>query len=108
MQVPESEVASDLGFKNIYDYRCWQTIQGFKISELEHELIIAKDNADQFKWVGKRMQIVLEKLKHYLLNTPQTYDTEPSIFKLLLAIDVVCGTGVDWNNLIKPWFDNVK
>ncbi len=87
-----------------FEFKRWQMDQGHRITELEAELRSVKNDADQFKWIGKRMQVVLEKLKDYLLKTTQNEETEPSVFLLLLAIDVVNGKAADWNNVLKTWF----
>ena len=102
--VSEEEVATDLGFKDILEFRRWQTDQGYKIAELEHELRITKDDARNFRYAGMRMQKVLEKIEPVLIKLEgENIQTDPPLSKLLLAIGVVCGRGVDWDHVLKDW-----
>lgn len=99
--VPEEEVATDLGFKDAYELRRWQTDCGNKVIELEHALRQAKDEAKGFRWVGMRQQKVLEKCDYFLASLEACGDD--SLGKLRLAIAVVTGKGVDWDHVLKDW-----
>lgn len=103
----EEEVAVDLGFKDVFEFRRWQTKEGEKVWDLEVKLKTAESDRDQFWWTGRRMELVLEKVKVYL----EDYDHGPTTEEqkerklLLLAIEVVCGRGVDWNHDLRGWLD---
>lgn len=100
--VSEEAVAADLGFASVHDMRRWNTELGVKVSELEAKLREVQGDADRFKWHGQRMQKVLEMASEYLRcygNCVPPCSKE----KLMLAIAVVCGKGVDWNHELDDW-----
>ncbi len=94
--VTEAEVAADLGFADVFEMRRWDTEMGQKVAELERQLRIAESDRDNFRWHGKRMQVVLERLAESGLVT------DPD---LKLAIGVVLNKEVDWQQRLKGWFD---
>lgn len=101
----EEEVAKGLGFFNVFEFRRWQQDCGRQVSELEHALRQAKDEASRFQWHLRRDNIILEKALQYIEAQPQTEETK----KLLLGIGVVLGNKsvVDWDHVLKDWFDQI-
>lgn len=97
--VPEEEVAKHLGFTDVFELRRWQTELGHKFIELEYKLYQSKNNAENFKWYGLRQEKILDKIYDFLNKLEPTVEIE----KLKLAILVVCGKGVDWDNILKDW-----
>lgn len=119
--VSEEEVAKHLGFHTVEEYRRWNTELGKKAADLEYALLQAQQEAKRFRWHGKRMQAILEKITPVLegiLDDPggwpaSPYANEEYIKKLLLAINVVCGKQVskqaetvDWDHVLKDWLRN--
>lgn len=51
----EEEVAKGLGFNSVEEFRRWDTETGKKAAEAEHAARQAKDEADRFRWHGRRM-----------------------------------------------------
>jgi hypothetical protein len=94
--VTEAEVATDLGFADVHEFRKWQTECGQKVADVEQKLREAANDRDNFRWHGKRMQVVLERIAATGLIT------DPD---LRLAIGVVLGKEVDWEHKLKGWFD---
>lgn len=94
--VSEEHVALALGFKDVHEMRRWDTEQGQKVFELENKLHSAECDAQRFQWHGKRMMLVLEKVKEHLLG-----NTELTKEQLILAIGVVTGKAVDWGNTLR-------
>ena len=102
--VSEEEVATDLGFVNVTELRRWQTDLGTKVMELEHQLSQVQGDADRFKWHGRRMVVVFEKLDEALWGLQQGIPIPAdTLAKLRLAMAVVCGQGVDWDHVLKDW-----
>lgn len=95
--VSESEVANNLGFKDVTEFRRYQTEQGTKISELEFALKSAKRERDSFQWYLKRMMYLLNKCKEHIKDNT-----------LLFAINVEEGREVDWNNELKSFWENFE
>lgn len=90
--VSEEEVSKGLGFKDVTEFRRWQTIEGQRYWLLESKYKEKKRDADNFQWHIKRMQLVLNKVYDYLNG-----NEEISREDLMLAIKVVNGGGVDWD-----------
>jgi hypothetical protein len=110
MVVSESEVASDLGFKDVHDLRRWQTDLGHQVLELKHKLSIVYGDANGFRWHGRRMVVVLERVLTFLevLDRCGSIAVVPAeLHKLMLAVRVMCGKGVDWGNTLDDWFKDV-
>ena len=106
--VSEEEVAAGLGFKDVFDFRRWQTDLGHKVTELEYELRKSKDDGKTFRWHGMRMLVVLEKIKPVLIDLQNQKTPSPeTINKLLLATEVVCGRGVDWDHVLEDWWKDL-
>lgn len=101
--VPESEVATGLGFSSVEEFRRWQTDLGHKNLELEHQLKLAQDEARRFQWHGRRGLVVLEKAAEFLRKGCSGDEVDD----LLLGIAVVSGKGVDWDHKIDHWFKDV-
>lgn len=91
--VSEEEVALGLGFNNVHEMRRWDTEQGHKIFELENKLRTTESDAKNFQWHGKRMMLVLEKVKEHLMGEGDLSEAD-----LILAIGVVTGKEVDWGH----------
>lgn len=91
--VSEEEVALALGFKDVNEMRRWDTEQGQKVFELENKLRTSESDARNFQWHGRRMMLVLEKVKEHLMGEGNLSEAE-----LVLAIGVVTGKEVDWDN----------
>lgn len=102
--VSEEEVAKGLGFANVDEFKRWHTDIGREAEELKHSLRAAKSDAEHMRYGLKRTIIVLDKCKAFIT---ETYNNELDSFqrkdtdKLLLAIDVVKGQGVDWDYILK-------
>ena len=96
--VSEAEAAAGLGFADVFEFRRWQTEMGQKVADVEEKLRAAANDRDSFRWHGKRMQVVLEKVA----ALPSIPDD------IALAISVVLGKGVDWEHRLDGWFDTVK
>jgi hypothetical protein len=94
--VPESEVAADLGFADTHEFRRWQTDLGRKVAEREHELRQARDEARGYRWHGRRMQAVLERIETAMGAMM------PEDFRL--AIGVALNKAVDWEHRLEGWF----
>jgi len=104
--VSEEEVALDLGFTDVYEFRRWQTDQGYEIMNLQERLLTARSDANHFRWHGQRMLAVLERAGVVLERVGRMGMVgvdPPQLQKLLLAIKVVCGHGVDWDNVLDDW-----
>lgn len=100
--VSEEEVATALGFANVHELRRWQTDLGHKVKELEHQLSLTQGDARNFRRHGERMMRVLEKAEQTLIALSEEKEiTSDHMNRLLLAIRVVCGRGVDWNNEVE-------
>ena len=97
--VSEEEAAKGLGFADVTEFRRWQTDLGTKVSELEYALKQAEREIRGFQWHGLRMQRVLERLRD-LLKSGQSIPVNDA----LLAIGVVCGGAVDWDNEVTDWY----
>lgn len=107
--VSEAEVAAGLGFTNVHELRRWQTDLGHRVSELEAKVREVQGDADRFKWEGQRMQLVLEECTPVLRGLKhEEWRYLDAVPKLLLAISVVCGKGVDWNNELDDWLKRIK
>lgn len=91
--VSEEEVALGLGFKDVNEMHRWDTEQGQKIFELENKLRTTESDARNFQWHGKRMMLVLNKVKEHLMGEGNLSKEE-----LILAIGVVTGKEVDWDH----------
>ena len=100
--VSEEHVAGGLGFASVQEFRRWNTEQGREIGELKHSVKQAQEEADRFQWHVKRMMLVLEKCKEHIWHG--FHERE----KLLTAINVVNGTGVDWHHIASDWLDEIK
>jgi len=103
--VSEEEVATDLGFKDVFEMRRWSTEIGTRLTELESKNREMRQDVDRFKWHGERMIVVFDKVKVILdsLRDEQNMHVKKDIDKLLLAIEVVCGRGVDWEHELDNW-----
>ena len=100
--VSEEEVAGQLGFANVFEFRRWQTDIGNKLSEAERALYNSKQDAETFRWHGRRMQAVLEMIDDHLQNGTAVENKD----RILLAIGVVCGSAVDWDHVLdRSWFE---
>lgn len=112
--VSEEYVAKGLGFPDVNEFRRWQTELGKENAELKYALSQARDEAKRFQWAGLRQQAILEKAEEWIkqyretINVRDYPDTKPFLDKLLLAIGVVCGRGVDWENALKDWLDPIN
>lgn len=102
--VDEAEVAGDLGFADVHEFRRWQTELGGKVADLEHKLRSAINERDNYRWHGRRMQVVLEKIRESLITPGRPLHSDPLPSDLVLAIGVVLGKEVDWENRLKDWF----
>ncbi len=98
-EVTEAEVAADLGFADVFEMRRWETAMGQKVADLEEKLRTAESDRDNFRWHGRRMQVVLERIAESVL-----FD-DPD---LRLAIGVVLNKEVDWKYRLKGWFDDTS
>jgi hypothetical protein len=96
--VSEEEAAIGLGFDSVIDMRRWETEMGQMVSDLQWKLTMAERERDSFRWNGRRMQIVLEKIALFLEQLSDKPDD------LLLAIGVVTGKAVDWHHRLRDWF----
>ena len=128
VQVGESDVAKGLGFKDVYDFRRWQTEVGKENAELKHALSQAQDEARRFRWNGMRSNAILTRVKTFLEGVKAAIDAEDSrqlresvgwygdddhdplhLKKLLLAVRVVTGgsgaDSVDWKHELADWLD---
>lgn len=120
--VTEAEAATGLGFANVDGMRRWQTALGTENANLKYALSQAESDADRFRSAGMRGTAILERCKSFLTeikiaidagDTRQLkeavgwYDDEEPLHlkKLLLAIGVVCGSGVDWDHELRDWLD---
>jgi hypothetical protein len=118
--VSEEEVAKGLGFANVTEFRRWQTDLGHEVLELKHALRQMKDESEGFRWHGLRQRQILEECRKFLqgfevtgnILLPEIIQHPQSlrklIPKLILAINVVTGTGepgqnVDWNHELDDW-----
>lgn len=100
--VSEEEVAKGLGFANVYELRRWQTDTGHKLMEAEAKLREVEGDRNRFQWHGKRQQNLLERIDGMLADLQQ--GKQPTeLEKFRLAIAVVAGKGVDWNNTLQDW-----
>jgi len=99
--VSEQEVATDLGFADIDEFRRWQTEMISKVVELERKLKQAEDEWVRFQAVGKKMQRVLERARAFL-----ECDLDKLVPRddLLLAIRIVNGKAVDWEHRL-TWLE---
>lgn len=111
--VSEEEVAKGLGFNSVEELRRWDTELGRKNAELEYALSLAKQEAERFRWHGRRMQTVLEKVAPVLEGLEM--GDEEYTKKLLLAINVVSGKKVsqlaetvDWEHILKDWLEPIN
>jgi len=111
--VSEEEVAKHLGFNSVEELRRWDTELGKKASELEYALSCAKQEAERFRWHGRRMQAILEQVAPVLEGLEM--GDEEHTKKLLLAINVVCGKKVsqladtvDWGHILKDWLEPIN
>lgn len=102
--VSEEEVAQELGFDDVFAFRRWGTDAGREIEELKAKLREAEGDASNFRWHGRRMQAVLERVEQMLKQLPFT-ETSP-IADYLKAIAVVCGREADWGGVLRKagWF----
>ncbi len=98
-EVTEAEVAIDLGFADVHEMRRWETEMGQKVADLEEKLRTTESDRDNFRWHGKRMQVVLERIEEFV---DESGSLDPD---LSLAIGVVLGKVVDWEHRLKGWFD---
>jgi hypothetical protein len=100
--VSEEEVAKGLGFANVFELRRWQTEAGHKLAEAEAKLRGVEGDRDNFRWHGIRQQLLLERIDGMLADLQQ--GKQPvELNKFRLAIAVVAGKGVDWDNVLKDW-----
>lgn len=107
VRVSEEEAANILGFKDVDELNRWDTAQGQRVAELERKLHEAEGDRDQFLWAVRRMQAVLEMIRPVLVELhdyPPPEGTGQDLKKLILGIDVVCGTGVDWGKTLADWW----
>lgn len=111
--VSEEEVAKHLGFNSVEELRRWDTELGKKAADLEYALSQAKNEAERFRWHGRRMQAILEQVAPVLEGLEM--GDEAHINKLLLAINVVCGKQVsklaetvDWKHILKDWLEPIN
>jgi len=111
--VSEEEVAKGLGFNSVEELRRWDTELGRKNGELEYALSQAKQEAERFRWHGRRMQAVLEQVAPVLEGLEM--GDEELTKKLLLAINVVSGKQVsklaetvDWKHVLKDWLEPIN
>lgn len=100
--VEEADVCKDLGFLSIAEFRRWQTNIGYENEKLKYALNQEKDQSSRFQYHGLKMQKVLDKMKEFL----KSHESDEAK-KILLAIEVVSGRGVDWENSLKGWFEDV-
>ncbi len=98
--ITEAEAAVSLGFADVHEMHRWDTEMGQKVADLEQKLRTAESDRDNFRWHGKRMQVVLEKIAKHLKQSGSIDDPD-----ILLAIGVVTGKLVDWKNRLNGWFD---
>lgn len=103
--VSPEEVAAALGFGTVQDLRRWETELGQRAATLEVSLHAAKHDAENFKWHIERMLIVLNKTEEALLKLQQGNLDPKEVNKLLLAVRVVAGRGVDWEHTLKDWLE---
>jgi len=103
------EAAKDLGFKDVFELRRWQTEAGQKISELERQLSEAKRDAASFRWHLRRHGVVLEHARSFIEQQPGYFDPAMKQ-KLLFGIDVVVGGKgvVDWKHVLKDWLEPIN
>lgn len=99
--VSEAEAATGLGFKDVTEFRRWDTEMGHKVGELEYALKQARDERDRFQSTGRKMMAMLEKVDAVLEGIingtpPEDFDLK----RMRLAIQVVCGHAVDWNHIL--------
>lgn len=115
--VSEEEVAKHLGFNSVEELRRWNTELGKKAADLEYALSLAKQEAERFRWHGKRMQAILEQIAPVLeeVEKAHLWGDETYMKKLLLAINVVCGKQVsklvetvDWGHILKDWLEPIN
>jgi len=111
--VSEEEVAKGLGFNSVEELRRWDTELGRKNADLEYALSQAKNEAERFRWHGRRMQVVLEQVAPVLEGLEM--GDEEFTKKLLLAINVVSGKQVsklaetvDWKHILKDWLEPIN
>ena len=104
--VNEEEVASGLGFKDVFELRRWQTDVGHKVEELEYALRKSKNEGERFRYAGRRMGIVLKKIDGFLdeIKASLSENKCQELETLQLAIGVVFGGKVDWDHKLKDWF----
>lgn len=103
--VSEEEVAKGLGFANVFELRRWQTDAGHKLMDAEAKLREVEGDRDRFLWHGKRQMKLLERIDGMLAELQQ--GKQPTeLDKFRLAIAVVTGKGVDWDNILKDWLHN--
>lgn len=109
VEVSEAEVATGLGFADIYEFRRWQTEMGRKVSELEHALFVATNNRDNFRATGLNMVKVLTAIAA-TIDAGEPFGTGNRLAiisdDLRLAIDVVMGKQPDWGGKIRKWLSD--
>jgi hypothetical protein len=89
----------------VSEFRRWQTEIGNENSELKYALKQAKEEAKRFRYTGRKMQVVLEKIEPFLENINKGLGSSQGLLpELLLAIKVVCGKVPDWGNVFDEWF----
>jgi hypothetical protein len=103
--VPESEVAKDLGFASVEDFRRWQTVMASRVAELEYALKQSKDEAARFQTTGRKMAAVLGLAQSYLES--RLGDEPPRLGDLLLAIRVVLAKDADWGHRLEVTFPEI-
>jgi hypothetical protein len=111
--VSEEETAKHLGFNSVEELRRWDTETGRKAADLEYALSQAKQEAECFRWHGRRMQAILEQVAPVLEGLEMGDEEHRN--KLLLAINVVCGKQVsklaetvDWKHILKDWLEPIN
>jgi hypothetical protein len=97
--VSEEEVASDLGFTNVFELRRWSTEIGNKCLELEAKVREYKSDADRFKWHGERMVKALELIEPLLTEMlGMSLPAEKDVKKALDVLQIILGKKIDWDN----------
>ena len=100
----EEEVANGLGFATVEEFRRWDTETGRKAAEADFAKEEAKQEADRFRWAGRRMEVVLIKTEEFLTEIRKLVQGDAEkLDRLLLGIRVVRGTAVDWDSELNDW-----
>ena len=101
--ISEEEASKNLGFKDIIEFRRWQTEEGVARMELEAKLRAAESDRDNFKWHGKRMQKVLEFIEEKDVKPIEQIVGQSDEDYIKWMVRVVLGKEVDWDNKLKEF-----